>query len=219
MIKLRSGPPKFSYGVIEKALAVAYGIPEERRPGGFRSALNNLQRLGALGPNSHIGRGAALVYTHTEYNRLILTLEFCEFGIPPATAVALVTGYWESNLKAIIGAAQDPIGILPDRPEGDDVILCVRGIALRTAGLRGEAGPVVPNIDRCALAELPTAAKQWMAGTPGDPSPPRAMIANLSARCRAFHTALGVEFLAEATEERRAALVGKQLPKTRKARK
>jgi hypothetical protein len=199
MIKLPSGPPKFSYGVVERALAVAYRIPEERRPGGFRSALNNLQRLGALGPHSHIGRGAALTYTHVEFNRLILALEFCEFGIPPATAVALVETYWESKLKAIIGAAQDPIGILPDRPEGDDVILCLVGVALRTSTLRGETGPVAPIIEQRSLDDLPAAMTQWM--TPNDPTP-RAMIVNLSARFRAFHAALGVEFLNEATDEK-----------------
>jgi hypothetical protein len=217
MIKLPSGPPKFSYGVVERALAVAYRIPEERRPGGFRSALNNLQRLGALGPQSHIGRGAALTYTHIEFNRLILALEFSEFGIPPATAVALVEAYWESKLKAIIGAAQDPIGIDPEEPRGADVILYLGGVGFRTGSLRGETGPSVPNIESSSLDTLPAAMTRWLAATPDNPTPPRGLVTNLSARLRAFHAALGVAYLAEALDERRTALAGDEpRPKARK---
>ena len=88
---------------------------------------------------------------------------------------------------------------------------------MRTDSLRGEKGPVVPIIERCALDDLPAAMKQWMTTTPDDPAPPRALIANLSARLRDFHNALADENLAEALGERRAALAGKEpLPKARK---
>lgn len=213
----RPPPMEFSYGVVEKALATAYGVSEAVRPAGFRGMISNLHKLGALGPQSRVGRGAKLTYTHIEFTRLILAIEFCEFGLPPATAAALVGRYWESKLKTIIGVAQEAFGIVPEKPRGHDVILCLVGGGLRTDSLRGEKGPVVPIIERCALDDLPAALKQWMTTTPDDPAPPRALIANLSARLRDFHNALVDENLAEALDERRTALAGKEpLPKARK---
>jgi hypothetical protein len=208
----RPPPLEFSYGVIEKALAVAYGIPEAVRPAGFRSLLSSVQKMGVLGAQSRVGRGAKLSYTHVEFERLILALEFLELGLPPATAVALVEAYWESKLKAIIGAAQDPIGINPEKPRGEDVILCLVGGGFRTSSLRGERGPIASIIERCSLDELPAAMKEWMTPPPDDPAPPRALVVNLSSRLRAFHAALGVEYLTEALDDRAAALAGDKPP-------
>jgi hypothetical protein len=202
----------FAYGTVERALAIAYGIAEAVRPAGFRSMVANLQKLGALGAQARVGRGVALSYTPTEFHRLILALEFCEFGIPPATAVGLVSRYWEPTLKPIIDAAARPIGIVPDLVEGDDIILCLCGVGFRTAGLRGEAAPSVSHIEQCSLDQLPTAMKLWMAMTP-----PRALVVNLSARLRAFHSALVGTYMDELDVERRATLAGAEpLPKARK---
>jgi hypothetical protein len=208
----RPPPMEFPYGVIEKALAVAYKIPDERRPVGFRGMISNLQKMGVLGPQSRVGRGAKLVYTHVEFNRLVLALEFSEFGIPPATAVALVEAYWSDKLKPIIEAAADPIGIDPAPPEGADVILYLGGVGLRTGSLRGETGPRVPIIERSSLDELPAAMKRWMAETPDHPAP-RALFVNLSARMRAFHAALGVEYRDVPLDDREAAAISKAINK------
>jgi hypothetical protein len=157
--------------------------------------LSNLQKLGALGAQARVGRGAALRYGPTELHRLVLTLEFCELGIPPATAVGLVNQYWESKLKAICRDAErnnpamrggEPIKL------GDDIVVHLGGISLRTGLLRGEQFPGVPNINRCKLRELPGYIEQWMMMTPDDPVPPRALVVNLSARLRRFHAALAV---------------------------
>jgi hypothetical protein len=209
---------EISYGSVERALAVAHNVPDAVRQAGFRSMLSNLQKLGALGNQARVGRGAALKYTPTELHRLVLTLEFCELGIPPATAVSLVKTYWESKLKAIISAAET--GIMHEEPPGNDVIIHLGGVSLRTASLRGERLPGVPNINRCKLSELPRYIAQWMAMTPNDPVAPRALVVNLSARLRIFHSALADAYRDELRAERRATLAGKKpRPRARKARK
>jgi hypothetical protein len=197
MTKRPLPPLTFSYGAVEKALATAYGISDKRRPGGFRSMLSNLQRLGVLGPHSHIGRGAALRYGPDEMHRFVLALEFCEAGIPPATAAAIVDRYWDSELKSIVAAAVRPIGFLPEEPEGKDVVLYLGGVGLRTDSLRGETCPSVPNIAQSSLDALPLDMSRWLAATSNNPTPPRGLIVNLSARMRAFHAALCTENLAD----------------------
>jgi hypothetical protein len=209
---------EISYGSVERALAAAHNVPDAVRQAGFRSMLSNLQKLGALGARARVGRGAALKYTPTELHRLVLTLEFCELGIPPATAVSLVNTYWESKLEAIISAAER--GIVHEEPPGNDVIIHLGGVSLRTDSLRGERFPGVPNINRCKLSELPRYIGQWMAMTPNHRVAPRALVVNLSARLRAFHTALADAYMDELRVERQATLAGKQpRPKARKARK
>jgi hypothetical protein len=209
---------EFSYGAVERALAVIYRISDDVRQAGFRSMLSNLQKLGALGAQARVGRGAVLRYGPTELHRLILTLEFCELGIPPATAVSLINTYWEPKLKAIMGTAER--AIVHGEPPSNDLIIHLGGVSLRTGSLRDEEFPGVPNINRCKLSELPDTIKRWMAMNQDDLVPPRALIVNLSARLRDFHTALANANMDELLAERRAALAGEQpLPKAGKARK
>ena len=68
--------------------------------------LNNLQKLGVLGEAARVGRGAPLAYTPVELHRLLVAIELCELGVPPATTVALIASYWESKLKAICSDAE-----------------------------------------------------------------------------------------------------------------
>ena len=135
---------EISYGAVERAFAATHGISDAVRQAGFRSMLSNLQKLGALGAQARVGRGAALKYGPTELHRLLLALEFCELGIPPATAVALVETYWESKLKAICRDAErnNPAvrGGEPIDP-ADDIVVHLGGISLRTGLLRGERFP------------------------------------------------------------------------------
>jgi hypothetical protein len=209
---------EISYGAVERALAAAHNVPDTVRQAGFRSMLSNLQKLGALGAQARVGRGAALKYTPTELHRLVLTLEFCELGIPPATAVSLVNTYFEAKLTAIIDKAER--GVVHEEPPGNDVIIHLGGVSLRTGSLRGERFPGVPNINHCKLSELPRYITQWMAMTPNDRVPPRALVVNLSARLRTFHSALADANMDELLAERRATLSGQRpRPKARKARK
>jgi hypothetical protein len=195
------------YRAIERALAATHDIPEAARETGFRSMLSNLQKLGALGEAARVGRGAPLAYTPDMMHRLVLALELCELGVPPATAVALITAYWQSKLKAICAAAARNMpavhGGKPVDP-GDDVIIHLGGVALRTGTLKGARSPTIPNLNNCLLRKLPDRIEQWMRmGRPGD-LPPRALVVNLSARLRAFHDALSATYMDELRNERRA---------------
>jgi len=187
---------QFLYRVVEPALAASYGIPEAARESGFRSMLNNLQKLGVLGKAARVGRGAPLVYTPLELHRLVVAIELCELGVPPATTAALIANYWESHLKAICRDAErnNPAvrGGEPIDP-GDDVLLYLGGVSLRTGSLKGARSPSIPNINHCKLRNLPHHMVQWMKMDPGDnlvDLPPRALVVNLSARLRTFHAAL-----------------------------
>jgi hypothetical protein len=211
---LKPPPLTFSFGIVEKALAVAYGIPDDRR-GGFRGAISNLQKHGVLGPQSRVGRGVHLVYTPVEMHRLLLALELCELGVPPQTTAGILAAYWETKLWPIVKAAARPIGLVPEEPEGKDTILYLGGFGLRTDSLRGAKGPVVPIIGRCSVDELAGTMRQWMTSN----DPPRGLVVNLSARLRAFHSALADANLDHALAERRATLAGDEPPaKARRAK-
>jgi hypothetical protein len=187
---------QFPYRVVEPALATSYGIPEAARESGFRSMLNNLQKLGVLGEAARVGRGAPLVYTPLELHRLVVAIELCELGVPPATTAALIANYWESHLKAICRDAErnNPAVRGGERIDpGDDVLLYLGGVSLRTGSLKGARSPSIPNINRCKLRDLPRHIVLWMKMDPDDNPvdlPPRALVVNLSARLRTFHAAL-----------------------------
>jgi hypothetical protein len=194
-------PLRFPYSTVERALAAAYGISDERRPAGFRSMISNLQKHGALGPQSRVGRGARLTYTPVEMHRLVLAIELSELAVPPATAAALLEAYWEPKLKPFVHEAARPIGLAHEEPPGNDIILFLGGVALRTDSLRGEIAPSVPNVDQCSLNELPVVMRRWMTA-PNE----RGLIVNLSARLRAFHAALSDVVEADGKVERAVAL-------------
>jgi hypothetical protein len=197
-------PPRFSvlYGTVERALATSYEVPEAVRKAGFRSMLSNLQKLGVLGEAARVGRGAPLDYTPTEFHRFIVAIELCELGVPPATTVALIDGYWpkfklicdraERNNPAIHGGAPiDP---------SEDIVIYLGGVSLRTGSLKGARSPSIPNINHCKLGELPWHMVQWIGDT--TELPPRALVVNLSARLRSFHAALAEAHTVELRAER-----------------
>jgi hypothetical protein len=199
---------EFSYGTVERAVAWSHAIPETARKAGFRSMLNNLQKLGVLGEAARVGRGTPLTYTPTELHRLVLGVELCELGLPPATAVGLVATYWDSKFKKICDDAEsnNPAarGDQPIDP-GDDTVIYLGGVALRTGSLKGSRSPTIPNINSCKLRELPTHIVEWMKMDPANNPvdlPPRALILNLSSRLRAFHRGLAAAYMIELRSER-----------------
>jgi hypothetical protein len=215
---------QFSYGVVERAFATSHGISEAARVAGFRSMLNNLQKLGVLGEAARVGRGAPLVYTPIELHRLLVAIELCELGVPPATTAALIANYWESKLKAICSDAErnNPAvrGGEPIDP-GDDIVLYLGGVSLRTGSLKGAQSPSIPNLNRCKLRDLPRHIVQWMKMDPHDNAadlPPRALVVNLSARLRAFHAAFNRPYMDELRGEYAAGKV-KKARATRLARR
>jgi len=201
---------EFTYGTVERAVAWSHGVPETSRKAGFRSMLNNLQKLGVLGEAARVGRGAPLTYTATELHRLFLGLELCELGLPPATAVGLVATYWDSKFDKICHEAEknNPAarGGQPIDP-GDDTVIHLGGVALRTGSLKGARSPTIPNINSCKLRELPTKIVEWMKMDPDDnPAdlPPRALVLNFSARLRAFQRGLAAAHMIELRAEHTA---------------
>jgi hypothetical protein len=209
------------YGVLERALTTSYGVPEAVRETGFRGMLNNLQKLGVLGEAARVGRGTPLVYTPIELHRFIVAIELCELGVPPATAVALISSYWK-KFESICARAElnNPAmhGGEPIDPD-DDVILFLGGVGLRTGSLRGAQSPAIPNIDHCKLRDLPRHMAQWLRmDSDGDAaeSPPRALVINLSARLRSFHAAMLGPWMEEARSARADSNIKPTWPRARK---
>jgi hypothetical protein len=191
-----------SYGAVEKTLAVAYGIPDSVRETGFRGWIGNLQKLGVLGEAARVGRGAALKYGPDELHRFVLAIELSELGLPPATAVALISAYWDTKFKAIFRAAEE--SIVRDEARENDIIIHLGGIALRSGAWLAPKSkfPGVPNINRCRLHELPKYMEIWMRiGDEPTGLRPRALVVNLSSRLRAFHTAFAASFTAAAPDK------------------
>jgi hypothetical protein len=194
---------EISYGVLEKALAVACDIPEATRSGSFRSALANLQKLGALGEAARVGRGSPLRYGPDEMHRLVFAVELVELGIPPATAVALIEAFWVSKIRAIFTAAERTAR--RGEPGDDDVVVYLSGVSLRTgawSSSKGGAFPGVPNINRCNLGDLPKHMHQVMLDDT-ESLPPRAIVVNLSNRLRTIHRAIAMAHTAELSAEYR----------------
>jgi hypothetical protein len=184
------------YRMIENALATSYGIDEPVRAAGFRSMIANLQKLGALGADARVGRGAPLDYTPEHLHRLVVALELSELGLPPATAVTLISRYWEPQLKDICWDAEaNNSAIVGGRPinPADDVVVVLGGVGLRTSTLKGSRVPMIPSINKCRLADLAKHMQEWMIMEgPNDALglAPRALITNLSARFRSVHGTL-----------------------------
>jgi hypothetical protein len=212
----------FSYWAIEQALATSYGIPEAARESGFRSMLSNLQKLGVLGEAARVGRGTPLTYTPDTLHRFVVALEFCELGVPPATTATLIGGYWDSKLKAICSAAErnNPAarGDVPIDP-GDDIVIFLGGVGLRTSTLKGARSPAIPAINSCKLRDLPSSMQQWLTMRgPNDALglAPRAWTVNLSARLRSVHDALSDAYAAELAAEYRTGKIEKLATRSRR---
>ena len=205
---------KFSYGAVEKALAIAYGCSRGRSSGWFSQygrKFTEARRARARQPRWP-GRASRLLAGPDAPLRL--GARILRVGPPPATAVSLIESHWKAELKPIVDAAAR--GLVHNEPGDADVILFLGGVGLRTGSLRGEAGPSIPIIDRSSLGKLPAAMARWMTVTPKDPAP-RGLIVNISERLRVFHSALAVTYMDELDAERRAALAGDEpQPKARK---
>lgn len=177
--------------------------------------LNNLQKIGVLGEAARVGRGSPLMYTPVELHRLIIAIELCELGVPPATTAALIANYWGSKLKAICSDAErNNPAVRGGEPidSGDDILVYLGGVSLRTGSLKGARSPSIPNINRCKLRDLPLHMVQWMKMDPDDnPTdlPPRALVVNLSARLRTFQAALLRPHMDELRAEHAAGKVNK----------
>jgi hypothetical protein len=183
------------YGPIEDALMVIHRIPEGLRSA-FRARLAGLQREGLLGPKNQVGKGQKLVYGPDELHRLVFASELLEFGVARLMVLLIVEKHWDPQLNKIFADAE--LAAMLD-PGAHDVVLYVAGARLMEEALCG----IVPSVESCRLGELPALMPRWLA--PDDPValPPRLMVANLSARLRAFHNTFADAYVAELLDERR----------------
>jgi hypothetical protein len=187
-----------SYGVVEKALVEAYGIPADAI-GAFRGRLGALQKAGLLGDENMPGKGMRLVYGPDQFHRWVLACELLEFGISPSVIVAVTRALWERRLRKIFREAEDAV---PGESGPSDVILHVGGIHLMRDGWTD----ALPNINACPLGKLRDHIAMWMSVRPDDPLglPPRAIITNLSMRLRGFHASLARSYMTELSAKRAA---------------
>src|SRR5262249_72128 len=149
-------------------------------------------------------------YTPNEMHRLIIAIELCELGVPPATTASLINRYWDSKFKPICrDAEENNPAIRSGVPieSSDDIVLYCGGMSLRTGSLKGAKSPRIPKISCCRMRDLPRHIAEWMGP---DNKAPRALIVNLSARLRSFHAALAESWMDdEVRSERTGAKVKK----------
>jgi hypothetical protein len=204
------GPKMFEtrgFGAVEAALMQAYRIPAKAE-GAFRGRLGALQKQGLFGVRNQPGKGVALRYGPDQFHRLVFACEMFEFGVAPSVVLSLVKSLWERRLRRIFSAAETAVMKCQDAAGPDDIILHLGGAHLMVDGF----SDAVPNVNSCTLSKLPDHMAMWMSMRPDDPSglPPRALVTNLSMRLRAFHTALGVSYMAELRAERTGRTMSKK---------
>jgi hypothetical protein len=190
------------YGAIEAALVVAYRIPKTAL-GAFRGRLGALQKGGLLGAQNMPGKGRTLTYRPDSLHRLVFACELLEFGIAPSMILSIVEARWEDQLHEIFTHAEDAVPH-EARPD-DDVILHIRA-RLMVDGWSDE----VPDVGECRVHELPKKIQEWMSQRPSHPLPARAVVSNLSAALRRFHTAYAKTYLADETARARSAAKGRR---------
>lgn len=180
-----------SYRHVEAALIRAYGVPD-KASGAFRGRLGSLQKQGLFGADNMPGRGAPLRYGLDQFHRLIFACELFEFGASPAMILGLVEEMWERTLAPIFKKAASTV---EGKTGPDDVVMHMGGVRLMTNAW----SDAVPNVNTCALGDLPKQVQVWMRG---DRLPARALVVNLSSRLREFHAALADTYSAEIEREK-----------------
>jgi hypothetical protein len=140
------------------------------------------------------GKGVALRYGPDQCHRLLFASEAFEFGIAPSVILALVKAHWDGRLRQIFKDAEKAA----ERDHGPgDIIMHMGGVRLMTDGW----SDAVPNVNSCRLSKLSDNMLAWMRMGRDDPVPPRALVVNLSARLRSFHSALAAVHMTELSDE------------------
>jgi hypothetical protein len=165
----------FPYKMVEAALVELHGIAPET----LRSRFGAFQRGGLLGTQP--GRGARLEYGPDELRRVVFAFELVQLGTSPTTVLWLVREFWDKRLREMFTKAERAsIYKTPD-------------VVLFFIGLTAMDGPEegVPNINHTTMDKLAETLSFAIRGNDesGD-LPARAVVVNLSAQLRRFHTAL-----------------------------
>lgn len=107
--KCRELQLRFNFGQVERALALTYNIPDDKRSA-FASRLKHLQKLG-FPPGINTGRGVAATYNAAHLYLLGLALELSQLGLNPERATRVIAENVHSIAKAASIAAASS---LPD---------------------------------------------------------------------------------------------------------
>ncbi len=165
----------FPYKMVEAALVELHDIAPET----LRSRFGAFQRGGLLATQP--GRGARLEYGPDELHRAVFAFELSQLGISPTTVLWLVRKFWDKRLREIFSNAERAsVNQTPD-------------VVLFLIGLTAMDGPeeAVPNINTTTMDRLAETVSLAIRGSDElRDLPARAVLVNLSAQLRRFHTAL-----------------------------
>ena len=173
----------FPYRPVENALIRTYRV-RKGDIGRFRARLTFLQKGGLLGLSP--GKGKALRYTPQLIHRMLFAVELAELGATPAQTLNTVSDLWESRIAKFF---EDALKGVKKPPGDDDIIMALGSTSLMVGGWMSTA-KALPNVNAFPLRRLDANLKLLMGY---DDPPPRAIVVNLTARLRAFHTALEAE--------------------------
>jgi hypothetical protein len=171
-------PLGFSYAMVEAALVEMHHIAPDSVPA-LRSRFGAFQRGGLLGKQP--GRGGRLQYGPDELHRVVLAFELTQAGMSPTTVLWLASEFWGKHLHDIFMKAER--ALVHDTPD----------VVLSLSGLTAMDGPEksVPIINHTTMDKLSGSLSLVIRGKDElDDLPARALVVNLSAQLRRFHTAL-----------------------------
>jgi hypothetical protein len=171
-------PIGFPYAMIEAALVELHNIAADDVPA-LRSRFGVFQRGGLLGKPP--GRGVRVQYGPDELHRVVLAFELTQMDISPTTILWLVREFWDKRLREIFMKAER--ANMYDTPN----------VVLFLIGVTAMDGPenAVPNINHTTIDKLSESFSLAIRGQDDmDDLPARALVVNLSAQLKRFHTAL-----------------------------
>jgi hypothetical protein len=177
---------EISKAPVEAALVRAYGVAPDDLTA-FRGRLAMLQKGNLFGADQRPGKGHKVTYRPDHLHRLIFCCELAELGVAPRGQLKLVAEFWDSRIRPIFAEA-GTIDRLNAAAGDNDIALLLTGVSLMAGAW---AGGTVPNINSCPLGKLADNLKLAIRpNSENDPLLPRALVVNLTARLRKFHSLL-----------------------------
>jgi hypothetical protein len=114
--------PRYSYGVVERALASVFHADDDKvREGAFRGRLKHFGRLGL--PGTGTGKGARILYSHEQIGQLLVALHMSEVGVEPTVTVKMIEQH-RKELARWIAQARDAEALAD--PKGNHVFLTLQ---------------------------------------------------------------------------------------------
>jgi hypothetical protein len=161
--------------MIEASLVELHKIAPDAVPA-LRSRFGAFQRGGLLGRQP--GRGVRLEYGPDQLHRVVLAFELTQMDISPTIVLWLVREFWDKRLREIFIKAERA-----SQEETPDVVLILGGLTAMEA-----PEEAVPNVNHTTMDKLSQSLSLAIDGQGRRPA--RALLVNLSAQLRAFHSAL-----------------------------